>query len=391
MKRLFPTLLGLLVVLSGCSQTLPFSSGQISGQPELHAAQEAANSFQTPLVEPQGEVFLWAREQLDPETQTTYDQLSEAISCHQETAVELSATPEQVELALSALRIDHPEYFWFDGSVSYVTTTLPSGTAETSCTIEYTLTAAEAQALLPQVEQYVAGCLSALELAGAQSDYEKVLGVYRYLIEHTDYVVSISDQSFISLMTHQQATCAGYAKGFQYLMQQLNIPCTLATGYGTNGESHGWNMVQLDGEWYQIDVTWGDPVDDSGSPGDSLEYTYCLVTDQEIYQDHTLSSPITMPVCTATEYNYFRYSGLQLTDWDVARYESLLQTAAEQGTDWFTVRFDDRADYESALSALIDQAGLVGLLQNCGIEIPENGVTYSHNDLFYELSVQITH
>jgi hypothetical protein len=389
MKRFFPAVLGLLVALSGCAQSLPFSSGQISGQPEIHAAQEAVSSFQTPLLEPQGEVYLWARAQLEPEAQDAYDLLSDAIACHQETAVELSASPAQVELALSALRIDHPEYFWFDGSVAYVTTTLPDGTAETLCTMDYTLSTAEAQALLPQVEQYVADCLSSLERSGAQSDYDKVLGVYEYLIGQTDYVTSVSDQSFVSLMTQQQATCAGYARGFQYLMQRLGIPCTLATGYGANGESHGWNIVQVGGQWYQIDVTWGDPVDDTGAPGDSLEYTYCLVTDQEIYRDHTLSSSIPMPECTATEYNYFRKSGLQLTSWDVTRYENLLRSAAELGDDWFTVRFESQADYEAALSALIDQAGLMTLLGNCDIPIPETGVTYSHNDLFYEFSVQI--
>jgi hypothetical protein len=73
----------------------------------------------------------------------------------------------------------------------------------------------------------------------------------------------------------------------------------------------------------------------------------------------------------------------------VTRYENLLRTAAEQGTDWFTVRFDSQQDYEAALYALIDQAGIMTILDNCGIAIPEAGVTYAHNDLFYEFSVQI--
>ena len=24
--------------------------------------------------------------------------------------------------------------------------------------------------------------------------------------------------------------------------------------------NHAWNLIKLDGEWYQVDVTWDDPV-----------------------------------------------------------------------------------------------------------------------------------
>ena len=46
-------------------------------------------------------------------------------------------------------------------------------------------------------------------------------------------------------------------------MDELNIPCVLVSGIGTNSagetEAHAWNYVQLNGAWYAIDVTWDDP------------------------------------------------------------------------------------------------------------------------------------
>ena len=52
-------------------------------------------------------------------------------------------------------------------------------------------------------------------------------------------------------------------------MDSLNIPCILVGGIATNNssntESHMWNYIQLDGNWYGVDVTWDDPVIIGGS------------------------------------------------------------------------------------------------------------------------------
>ena len=48
----------------------------------------------------------------------------------------------------------------------------------------------------------------------------------------------------------------GYSRAFQYLMQQLGIPCYYCTGY--SGENHAWNIVYLYGEYYNVDLTWDD-------------------------------------------------------------------------------------------------------------------------------------
>lgn len=401
-KKLFALMLAGILTLSGCSfsDLYPFAPTESPAvSTDSHSVSEEINllnteppeapTFQTPLVTVQAGIQLWAREQLSPAVQDTYDRLDAAIACHQETAVEVEASMEDVQLALSALRIDHPEYFWFDGQAAYVSTTTLLGET-VSCELSYSMTMAEAQDKLQQVEQYVSACLSSPEVAGAQSDYDKILAVYRYIINHTDYVLSETDQSFLSVMTRGQGTCAGYARCFQYLMHRLNIPCTLALGYGDSRESHGWNVVFCGGQWYHIDVTWGDPVDTDGNPGVSLEYTYCMLTDEEIFRNHIPDGVIPIPECTATEYNYYRKSGLQMTSWDSAKYEKLMRTALEREEDWLTVRFDRQEDFDAAMNALIGNSGIMTIFSNCGIPIPADGVTYSPNDTFYEFSVKIS-
>ena len=59
-----------------------------------------------------------------------------------------------------------------------------------------------------------------------------------------------------------RCVCAGYALAYEYLLQQAGIPCIYVAGlagpdYSSWG-SHAWNLVYLDGDWYEADVTWDD-------------------------------------------------------------------------------------------------------------------------------------
>lgn len=391
-KKLMTLLLTGALTLSGCSSQLPaLSAGEgtpVSPEAVFSGATQTP-TLTTPLVEELPGKETWARDQLPPELLDTYDRLNLAVACHQDTPVQVDATMDQVQQALNALRIDHPEYFWFEGQAAYVSTTNLLGET-VSCELSYTMTQEEAQAALPQVEQYVTRCLSDLEAQNPQGDYEKILWVYRYIIANTDYVLEETDQSFLSVMTRGQGTCAGYSRTFQYLMHRLNIPCTLALGYGEGGESHGWNLVQCQGSWYHVDVTWGDPVDEAGAPGNSMDYTYFMVTDEEIFRDHSLDPGLILPECSATQCNYYRKAGLQLSQWDSWSYENLMHSALEQGDDWLTVRFDEKESFEKAMTALIENSGILTLFSNCGLPIPVDGITYSYNDIFYEFSVKLS-
>lgn len=392
MKRFIVPLLLSMALLTGCglqqNEDAPesFSEAAIA-LPQLNTESPAEPALQTPLVETNPGMLRWGREQLSALRQETYDALETAVACHQETPVEVSAGAEDVRQVLEAISMDHPEFFWFDGQATYLTTSSLLG-EKMEVSLTYSMTMEEAREALRTVEEYVSRCISATE--NAQSDYEKILAVYRYIITETDYVLSETDQSFLSVMSRGEGTCAGYSRCFQYLMHRLNIPCTMATGYGVGGESHGWNLVECGGQWYHVDVTWGDPVREDGSPGDALEYTYCMVTDEEILRDHVVDSTIPLPECTAVEYNYYRRSGLYMNAWDTVRYESLMREAKERGDSWFTVRCDGPEVYEAAMNALIGNSGVMTIMTNCGIKIPENGVTYSYNDIFYEISVKIS-
>ena len=71
------------------------------------------------------------------------------------------------------------------------------------------------------------------------------------------YVDSGMPWTAYGAMAKGDAVCAGYALAYKYLLGQAGIPCVYISSSEMN---HAWNGVQINGNWYQVDATWDDPV-----------------------------------------------------------------------------------------------------------------------------------
>ena len=65
------------------------------------------------------------------------------------------------------------------------------------------------------------------------------------------------------VLRSHNAICVGNATTFKLFMDALDIPCKII--HSTQNGEHAWDVVQLDGEWYHVDVTFDGGV--SGEPG----------------------------------------------------------------------------------------------------------------------------
>lgn len=126
-------------------------------------------------------------------------------------------------------------------------------------------------------------------------DYENIKLVHDYLVESIEYEQTISESNIYNIygaLVNKRCVCEGYAKSFKYLMDALDIPCTITIGKATNSdgntESHAWNYVQLNDTWYGVDCTWDDPIIIIG-PGflsNSSKYRYFLKGENEFSKTH---------------------------------------------------------------------------------------------------------
>lgn len=125
------------------------------------------------------------------------------------------------------------------------------------------------------------------------SDYEKEKAIHNYLIQNVSYDYSTKFGTAYDAIINGTCVCAGYSDAFKLFMDLLNIKNELAIGFG-NGGMHEWNIVKLNGNWYQVDVTWDDCLS---------SYKYFNITDAQMSKDHTWTTDDS-PSCTATEFAY---------------------------------------------------------------------------------------
>ncbi len=152
-------------------------------------------------------------------------------------------------------------------------------------TIEFTIecyTTAEQEA---QMDTAVAQLLSELALTG-KSDYEKLCAVYDWMCANITYDYdNLNDETYMlkytayAALINRTAVCQGYAVLLYRLMLELGIDCRVITGIG-NGGGHAWNIVELDGLYYNADATWDTSWLQAGVP-----YAFFLRTDAT-FGDH---------------------------------------------------------------------------------------------------------
>ncbi len=95
------------------------------------------------------------------------------------------------------------------------------------------------------------------------SDIEKALALHDYLAMccayENDGKGNYKKYNAYDALVTGEAVCQGYTLAYTELLQRAGIGVSYATSDAMN---HIWNLVELDGVWYHVDVTWDDPVPD---------------------------------------------------------------------------------------------------------------------------------
>lgn len=89
------------------------------------------------------------------------------------------------------------------------------------------------------------------------TDHDRIEQIYDWVTTHITYVNdgTLYCHSCHSAVVSGQSVCQGYALAFYRLALSLGIDCRLIGGT-VGSENHGWNIVYLDGMYYNVDPTW---------------------------------------------------------------------------------------------------------------------------------------
>ena len=191
-----------------------------------------------------------------------------------------SVLDKSFQAALDAFFYDHPELFYIDLTKITLYTKYTTIGSKTTYTVSLAPqnnknylsdsfnSESQVDNAINQIEQIRNSIVSRVN----GSNYNKALIVHDTLVDMLEYEQNDSNSNTHNIygaFVNRSVVCEGYAKSFKYIMDSLNIPCILVGGIATNNssntESHMWNYIQLDGNWYGVDVTWDDPVIIGGS------------------------------------------------------------------------------------------------------------------------------
>lgn len=174
------------------------------------------------------------------------------------------------------------------------------------------------------------------------SDYEKELAIHDYIVANCRYGQKDESKEYAfrayGAIVQGVAVCNGYAEAMSLLLTCAGVENKIMTGTA-EGELHAWNMVKLDDEWYQVDITWDDPIPDTG---EFVSHAFFNITDDEMDDTHSWYEEL-YEVCNGEIYNYYDYNNM------VYEYDDIEQLMSKEAVKNITGKLEFAVtDYSEA-------------------------------------------
>lgn len=216
---------------------------------------------------------------------------------------------KEYQSAIEVLIYENPEIFYLDVTKMYINIekiTRATGVkynvyvnsgGKPNYLIEGLESKEDVDKYMKQIEEVKDNIMTMIE---GKSNYEKIKIVHDYLVDTIEYE-STTDENIYDIygaLVLKKCVCEGYAKAFQYIMNEAGIENVIVIGSGTNSknqtENHAWNYVKLYNNWYGIDTTWDDPIIIGGGIlSKKSKYEYFLKGASKMSENHFPSGKFT--------------------------------------------------------------------------------------------------
>ena len=132
---------------------------------------------------------------------------------------------------------------------------------------------------------------------------ERVRIIHDYIINNTNYDMDkvhnkskYDSNTAYGTLIQGKAICSGYADAMAIFLSEFNIP-----NFKVASETHVWNAVYINNNWYHLDATWDDQIDSNGN--EKLIHKFFLINSANLKKyasdDHIFDKTI---------YQEFRYN-----------------------------------------------------------------------------------
>lgn len=151
---------------------------------------------------------------------------------------------------------DHPELFYVSGTFGYNHNEITD--VVTAFQAHYIMTKSEIADAKIIFENGVNTALAQVD--DSMNDIQKALTIHDYICNLATYPDLGNEytndhdiyHSAYGLFYDGNTVCAGYTLSYSVIMNALGIPCKYVS---SREMAHAWNIIQINGNWYNVDIT----------------------------------------------------------------------------------------------------------------------------------------
>ncbi len=256
---------------------------------------------------------------LNDKEQTAYKLLEDAVLNHRRDCdVSRIGWKTDIMHVLTSVLSDHPEIIYFNRTLLRTNASLFSKRVTFTGTISTRIENEREKRLAEKLNDAV------FEIdKNARTDREIIQGISEYLQRTVTYdLKELSSMSYwrgskspdshnaYGALVNNLAVCDGFASAFSLIANEFGFRNMLVEGKSnynnTRNVDHAWNIVEFEGAFYHLDVTW----DQSGfTMFNEYPYFYFGLTDDEIAIDHEWDFRTT-PTCNEDKLSYYIHNKL---------------------------------------------------------------------------------
>lgn len=233
---------------------------------------------------------------------TFYDESEKTLPLIDVSELDIPVSDANMD-AITAVVSDYinrnPKYFFIGGTVwSYY---FPDAKSYSSIALVASYEVDQISVMQEKFDKALAEALSWIGDAENASDVDKAKSIHDYLVRNCNYNNDAADKgapeeygssnpwNAYGALVEGRPVCQGYSLAFIACMKEFGIECDYVSQMlarrdvtYTDGslvyEGHGWNRVEIDGCWYNLDITWDDNQTDPEKTA-MPEVTYFLKSD----------------------------------------------------------------------------------------------------------------
>lgn len=135
------------------------------------------------------------------------------------------------------------------------------------------------QTIREKIDIFNAECDKYLEkINSSMTEFEKAVVLHDRLILNCEYLDEdgTGHVSAYEAIVNKNANCQGYSEAYSYLLSRVGIHSEIVE---SSAMYHLWNKVRIDNIYYNVDLTWDDPMPDKAG---RVLHKYFLLSDKAI-------------------------------------------------------------------------------------------------------------